>query len=114
MTEIAVNGRTVRIVDALRGKAGLVISNEAVALLSTMGDPEKGFLHDSEQSYDRFIILCRHAIESWDYEGDPKDPKSYDAIPSKELGALFGSVLPVIYDLLTEQVAEEKKASASP
>jgi hypothetical protein len=70
MAEATINGKRVVLKDALRGRDGWRV----VDLLRKFADEKQ------VATYDDNCELMSLVVESWEFDGDPADPASYEAL----------------------------------
>ena len=71
MAEVMVNGKRVVLKDALRGRDGWRV----VELFQ-----EAQAREELRETYEANRELVSLVVESWEFDGDPADPASYDAM----------------------------------
>lgn len=90
MAEIEINNNKFVIREKFTGKAAYIVSNAFQALMPILA--HRVYLENPEAGYDQYVTICRYAIESWPYDSDPTDAKSYEQISTDDLFSLFYEV----------------------
>lgn len=70
MAEVTINGKRVVLKDALCGRDGWRV----VELLRKFADPKQ------TATYEDNCEIMSLVVDSWEFDGDPADPASYDAL----------------------------------
>jgi hypothetical protein len=92
MADVVVAGKRVTIRDNWTGRAAFRAGAALSALRPALDDSEA--LRDmADSAYDSYLVLCKTGIESWEFEGEPSDITSYEALSPAVQMELFAHVL---------------------
>jgi len=91
VSEVAIAERAVTLKDSFKGREGYEVSALFGALVDALRE------YDARRSptagYEEYVALCRRVVESWEFDGDPGDAASYEALEAFQSWPLFSQVL---------------------